>query len=88
MEAIAIHPRRTRVEPLNYCKGGFHPIHLNDTFKHERYKVIHKLGHGGFATVWLARDNKRERYVAMKVLAARLSRGSPEVEMLRVMRSR
>ncbi|KAB8292480.1 hypothetical protein EYC80_008194 [Monilinia laxa] len=70
-----------------YGEGGFHPIHLDDTFKHDRYKVIHKLGHGGFATVWLARDNKRKRYVALKVLASRLSRASSEVEILRVMRS-
>ncbi|TGO36490.1 hypothetical protein BHYA_0123g00180 [Botrytis hyacinthi] len=79
-----------RVQPVetNYGKGGFHPIHLEDTFKHDRYKVIHKLGHGGFATAWLARDTKRERYVALKVLAARLSGASKEVDMLRRMKSR
>ncbi|CAD6446437.1 92bc842d-5948-4310-ac10-f20ac5590d55 [Sclerotinia trifoliorum] len=70
----------------NYGQGGFHPVHLNDTFKHDRYKIIHKLGHGGFATVWLARDVKRERYVAVKVLASRLSSGSPEVSILRAMK--
>ncbi|KAF7858011.1 hypothetical protein EAF04_009367 [Stromatinia cepivora] len=74
-----------RVE-TNYGQGGFHPVHLNDTFKHDRYKIMHKLGHGGFATVWLARDNKRERYVAVKVLASRLSSGSPEVPILRAMK--
>ncbi|KAA8564315.1 hypothetical protein EYC84_011259 [Monilinia fructicola] len=84
MSDANIHPKHC--ESL-YGEGGFHPIHLDDTFKHNRYKVIHKLGHGGFATVWLARDNKRERYVALKVLASRLSRGSPEVDILRVMRS-
>ncbi|ESZ93473.1 hypothetical protein SBOR_6122 [Sclerotinia borealis F-4128] len=78
--------RPKRVESLNYGEGGFHPIHLDDLFKHDRYKIIHKLGHGGFATVWLARDTNRERYVAMKVLASRLSRGSPEVEILRMMK--
>ncbi|TEY63224.1 hypothetical protein BOTCAL_0157g00070 [Botryotinia calthae] len=77
--------RARRVE-TNYGKGGFHPIHLEDTFKHGRYKVIHKLGHGGFATAWLARDSKRERYVALKVLAARLSSSSREVDMLRRMK--
>ncbi|THV48901.1 hypothetical protein BGAL_0222g00210 [Botrytis galanthina] len=79
-----------RAQPVetNYGKGGFHPIHLKDTFKHDRYKVIHKLGHGGFATAWLARDTKRERYVALKVLAARLSSTSKEVDMLRRMKSR
>ncbi|KAF7945161.1 hypothetical protein EAE96_009940 [Botrytis aclada] len=78
-----------RAQPVetNYGTGGFHPIHLEDTFKHDRYKVIHKLGHGGFATAWLARDTKRERYVALKVLAARLSSTSKEVDMLRRMKS-
>lgn len=79
--------RAHRVE-TNYGEGGFHPIHLEDTFKHDRYKVIHKLGHGGFATAWLARDSKRERYVALKVLAARLSGTSKEVDMLRRMKLR
>ncbi|KAL8838478.1 MAG: hypothetical protein Q9176_005030 [Flavoplaca citrina] len=44
-------------KPLErYRKGGYHPTHLGDTFKDGRYKVIHKLGWGGYATVWLARD--------------------------------
>ena len=44
-------------EPLEmYRKGGYHPTHLGDTFKDGRYKVIHKLGWGGYATIWLARD--------------------------------
>ncbi|KAH6718855.1 kinase-like domain-containing protein [Leptodontidium sp. MPI-SDFR-AT-0119] len=75
--------RPPRVETLNYRPGGFHPVHLDDVFKKGRYIVIHKLGHGGFATVWLARDTIRERYVALKILAARLSRDCPEVEILR-----
>ncbi|KAE9376472.1 kinase-like protein [Stipitochalara longipes BDJ] len=79
--------RVPRIETLNYRPGGFHPVHLNDSFKKERYTVIHKLGHGGFATVWLARDKVRERYVALKILAARLSRDCPEVEILRRLRN-
>lgn len=76
-------PHLKQVETLNYRPGGFHPVHLGDHFKKERYNVIHKLGHGGFATVWLARDSTRNRYVALKILAARLSRDCPEVELLR-----
>ena len=79
-------PHSKRVETLNYRKGGFHPVHLGDQFKKDRYTVIHKLGHGGFATVWLARDLTRSRYVALKILAARLSRDCPEVEILRRLR--
>lgn len=79
--------RISKVETFNYGPGGFHPVHINDEFKKGRYKVINKLGHGGFATVWLARDDVRKRYVALKILAERLSKGCPEVEMLRQLRN-
>ena len=32
--------------------------------------MVHKLGHGGSSTVWLARDNARQRYVSLKILCA------------------
>ena len=47
--------RMTRYRP-----GGFHPVCLGDTFKEGRYTIHHKLGWGGFSTVWLARDTKYE----------------------------
>ena len=53
-----------------YRQGGYHPVLLNDTFEGGRYRVIHKLGYGGSSTVWLARDNQEERYVALKILCA------------------
>jgi len=31
-----------------YERGGFHPVHLGDRYDDGRYKVIHKLGAGGF----------------------------------------
>jgi serine/threonine protein kinase len=39
----------------------------------DRYLLERELGHGGMATVWLARDLKHERLVALKVLRADLS---------------
>ena len=36
-----------------------------------RYRVIHRLGVGGMATVYLTRDHWRGRGVAVKVIAAR-----------------
>jgi serine/threonine-protein kinase SRPK3 len=39
-------------EPVSkYRPGGFHPVHLGDTFKGGRYTIHHKLGWGGFSTV-------------------------------------
>ena len=55
-----------------YQPGGYHPVHLHDTFDGGRYRVVHKLGYGGFSTVWLCRDTEIEDgYVAVKVLMAR-----------------
>lgn len=61
-----------------YRKYGYHPIVLGDVLpkagtceteksKAPRYRVIHKLGFGAFATVWLARDLLECRWVAIKV---------------------
>jgi serine/threonine-protein kinase SRPK3 len=48
------------VEPIeDYKPGGFHPVHLGDTFPthdNPRYQVLHKLGSGMSSTVWLAKD--------------------------------
>ncbi|RBR26081.1 uncharacterized protein FIESC28_01109 [Fusarium coffeatum] len=62
------------VESLEeYQDGGYHPVRLGDTLgPADRYKVIHKLGHGGFGTVWLCRDSVNARYIALKVLASEL----------------
>ncbi|KAI1658029.1 hypothetical protein F4813DRAFT_396132 [Daldinia decipiens] len=53
----------------DYEEGGHHPVHLGDIL-HSRYKVIHKLGTGGYANVWLCRDNSSDtpKYVALKII--------------------
>ena len=58
-------------EIIEYESGGFHPVHLQDVLG-DRYRVIHKLGNGGFATVWLARDLKANatKYAALKIIRA------------------
>jgi serine/threonine-protein kinase SRPK3 len=48
----------TEENVLNYRPGGYHPVVLGDTLKDGRYKIHHKLGYGGFSTVWVARDSK------------------------------
>jgi serine/threonine-protein kinase SRPK3 len=46
-----------RVENVQkYQAGGFHPISVGQIMKGGPYEIVHKLGYGGIATVWLARD--------------------------------
>lgn len=52
----------------DYCKGGYHPVHVGETFKEGRYEVIRKLGWGHFSTVWLSKDKQEDRHVALKVV--------------------
>jgi hypothetical protein len=40
----------------NYSRGVCLPVEIRNVFKGDRYRVIHKLGWGGYVTVWLARD--------------------------------
>ncbi|KAM0325452.1 hypothetical protein ACHAQA_007439 [Verticillium albo-atrum] len=56
--------------PEDYEPGGFHPIRIGDVFRDGRYRIIHKLGYGGYSTIWLAKDEQSDRYVAIKVAAA------------------
>ncbi|KAM5533702.1 hypothetical protein V8D89_012669 [Ganoderma adspersum] len=52
----------------DYVKGGYHPVHIGDAFSDARYQVVRKLGWGHFSTVWLAKDTKLNRHVALKVV--------------------
>ncbi|SPQ21530.1 f2e24157-8dd7-4505-936f-959e878438f3 [Thermothielavioides terrestris] len=62
------------VERLEYYQpGGYHPVDIGDRF-HGRYRIVHKLGHGTFSTIWLARDERLSKYVAIKVCTADASR--------------
>lgn len=56
-------------DTLQYLIGYFYPICIGDLLK-QRYQVIHKLGRGGFSTVWLAHDLEAEQDVALKVLCS------------------
>merc|ERR1711939_922030 len=52
----------------DYCKGGYHPVHVGEQFKDGKYTVVRKLGWGHFSTVWLSRDNVTGKHVALKVV--------------------
>jgi serine/threonine protein kinase len=64
-----------------YRPGGYHPVHIGDVF-HARYKVLHKLGAGGFSTTWLARDTICKTHVALKILKAEETTTYSELRML------
>lgn len=49
-----------------YEPEGYHPVMIGDIFR-DRYRIVDKLGFGGYSTVWLAQDMHREEYVALKV---------------------
>ncbi|MCB9527620.1 MAG: TIR domain-containing protein, partial [Myxococcales bacterium] len=46
----------------------------------ERYLLIERLGDGGFATVWLAHDQRRGERVAVKVLHGRWRRDQSRID--------
>lgn len=54
-----------------YVPGGYHPVDIGD--KIAQYTVLHKLGSGGFATVWLVQSTEDSRYYALKILCADVS---------------
>ena len=56
-----------------YQPGGFHPVHIGDYYHDGRFKIVHKLGAGGFSTVWLARDLKRHSWAALKIVKVKES---------------
>lgn len=68
-------------EPLDtYATGGsrgshaplLYPIEIGQRLNNGRYQVLHRLGHGGFSTVWMAKDTndpENAEVVAIKVIA-------------------
>lgn len=54
----------------DYNPGGLHPFHLDEEYHDGRYRIVHKLGHGSYSTVWLAWDALRQTLAALKILRA------------------
>lgn len=72
------------VEDLDsYRVGGYCPLEIGDRLNCGRYQLVDKLGYGGYSTTWLARDLQHARYVAVKVITADASEGTPEASLLR-----
>ncbi|TGZ79990.1 hypothetical protein EX30DRAFT_372518 [Ascodesmis nigricans] len=73
-----------------YKPGGLHPVSLHDTL-HNRHRILYKLGHTTFATVWLAenlcfRENNAPRYVAVKIFSADAEKGAINAAVIRWLR--
>jgi hypothetical protein len=72
---------RSLEDPARYQPGGYHPIAIGDELHDGRYRVIHRISHGAYSTVWMAMDQRppssadggvaRARYVAVKIGTAR-----------------
>jgi serine/threonine-protein kinase SRPK3 len=84
-----------KVENLEkYQAGGYHPVVVGQVMKGRPYELVHKLGYGGIATTWLARDLAFDRgksafgpLVCLKVVSSAESQhdveGSAEVQIPR-----
>ncbi|KAJ4399516.1 hypothetical protein N0V85_006001 [Neurospora sp. IMI 360204] len=95
-EAFDIHDYKVTspIESLNdYGPGSFHPVHIGDTLgplsDPSRFRVLHKLGRGGFGTVWLCRDIRDGKPKALKILSGGASkeaaRECPDLKALQLL---
>ncbi|KAG5643587.1 hypothetical protein DXG03_000640 [Asterophora parasitica] len=59
---------------MSYVHGGYHPVRISDIMRSPldtSYRIVHKLGFGGCATVWLAEKTEDPKsYVAVKIKRA------------------
>jgi serine/threonine-protein kinase SRPK3 len=69
-----------------YEPGGYHPVMIDDLL-HNRYRIVDKLGYGGYSTIWLARDEILKRNVAVKIGISSPSLPRREIEVLRALYS-
>ncbi|KAF2635566.1 kinase-like protein, partial [Massarina eburnea CBS 473.64] len=68
--------RKVEEETLpDYVASRYYPVRIGETFR-DRYQVVGKLGFGITSTVWLARDLRESRHVALKLFIDSESMGS------------
>ncbi|PYI04553.1 kinase-like protein [Aspergillus sclerotiicarbonarius CBS 121057] len=72
----------TQEKFTRYQPGDYHPVSLGDTFKDGRYEVHHKLGWGGFSTVWLVYDSIQEQWVSLKIMTGDRAQNFHELDNL------
>ena len=59
-------PEEEEEDQSEYKPGGYHRVQIGERYLN-RYSIIQKLGWGQFSTVWLAKDNATNTYVALKI---------------------
>ena len=69
-----------------YRPGRYHPV-VPDDILHQHYRVVDKLGFGGYSTIRLAHDIQNKRYVAVKVGTSGSSHPRSELDTLRALTS-
>lgn len=63
-------------EPLDrYTQGLYYPLSIGEVLN-STYQIVHKLGWGGFSTVWMARHVESHKMVALKIIIPRGVEGS------------
>src|SRR6478752_3815285 len=77
--------RRTSVDPLDLGPPADPIAPLREALR-GHYDIEREIGQGAFATVYLARDLKHERKVALKVLHADPSSETGELRFIREIR--
>lgn len=58
----------------------YYPLCIGEILN-QRYRIEHKVGHGGFSTVWMAHDLQDKRDVALKIMISGKETGERELEI-------
>ena len=76
---VADQPPKTVAAPSGMCGPGYNcaPMTLTSGTKLGPYEMVSPLGAGGMGEVYRARDTRRDREVAIKVLPSDLSVSAP-----------
>jgi serine/threonine protein kinase len=72
---------------LYFQQPFYYPICIGNVLA-QRYRIEHKLGHGGFSTVWMAHDIVTKKDVALKVSILARDAVNPESTMHNEIRRR
>jgi serine/threonine protein kinase len=72
---------------LYFQQPYYYPICIGNVLA-QRYRIEHKLGHGGFSTIWMAHDIVTKKDVALKVTILARDAAGPESTMHNEIRHR